>query len=187
MKKTIFQLITIIPLILLVCITYSCQQKEAEEAPVGITAEEIKANAQKEIDEAWNKGNVDVLDELYVSDFVYHMPPHPDIEGLEAYKKYILANRSGYPDLVLTIREIIVEGNSLSMLWTYEGTQEKSSPTLGIPATGKHVVFKGCSFSHYQDGKTVETWNYVDWVGLMKQLGFTFVPPEQEEAPEEKK
>lgn len=73
------------------------------------------------------------------------------------------------------------------MNYMYQTLFIKSLPTFGIPATEKHVVFKGCSFSHYQDGKIVETWNYVDWVGLMKQLGFTFVPPEQEEAPEEKK
>jgi steroid delta-isomerase-like uncharacterized protein len=187
MKKTIFQLITVGSLILLVCLTYCCQQKEAEEVPAAVSVEEIKANLQKEIGEAWNKGNVDVLDELYASDMVYHIPPYPDVVGLEAYKKFILGNRSSYPDIMLTIQEVIVEGNSGSMLWTYEGTQEGGSPVFGIPPTGEHVIFKGCAFFHTQDGKTVETWNYVDWVGLMKQLGFTITPPQQEESPEEKK
>jgi steroid delta-isomerase-like uncharacterized protein len=187
MKKNILQFIFVILIISFICLTTGCQQKEAEEAPAGITAEEIKANVQKEIEQAWNMGNVDVLDELYAPEMVYHVPPFPDIVGIESYKKFILDNRSSYPDLVLTIKALIVEGDSGSMLWTYEGTQEGGSPVLGIPPTGKHVVFKGCAFFHLQDGKTVETWNYVDWVGLMKQLGFTITPPKVEETPEEVK
>jgi steroid delta-isomerase-like uncharacterized protein len=183
MKKLCPQFSVIITLILLFCFILCCQQKVAEEAPEAITGEEIKANMHKEMEEAWNNGNVDILDEYYADDMIYHIPPFPDVVGLEAYKKFILDNRSSYPDIKLTVEEIIVEGNSGSMLWTYEGTQTAGSPVLGIHPTGKHVVFKGCAFFHLREGKSVETWNYVDWVGLMKQLGFTITPPA---APEEK-
>ena len=51
--------------------------------------EELKNNARMEIEEAWNKGNLDVLNDFYVADFVYHIPPQEDIKGFEAYKQYI--------------------------------------------------------------------------------------------------
>ena len=38
-------------------------------------SDEIKANIQREVDEVWNKGNVDVLDDLYTASFVRHHPP----------------------------------------------------------------------------------------------------------------
>ena len=117
-------------------------------------------------------------------DMVYHLPPNPDIVGLEAYKQYIEQTRLTYSDLKITITELIVEGNTLAMTWTLHGTQDGPSATLGIPATGKHVTFSGCAVVHQVDGKTVETWNYVDYVGLMTQLGFAITPPE---FPEEKK
>lgn len=182
MRKSLFKLTTIISLVLLLCFAFSCQQ----QVPETTSADELKANVRQEIDEAWNKGNLDVLDDLYDVNMVYHVPPFSDVVGLEAYKQFIKSNRTSYPDLELTVQEIIVEGNSGAILWTYSGTQEGGSPVLGIPPTGKHVVFKGCAFFHAVDGKTVETWNYVDWIGLMKQLGFTFTPP-QPPQPEEKK
>jgi steroid delta-isomerase-like uncharacterized protein len=172
---------------LLLGFSLSCQKEaEVEEAAPAISVEQVKSNAQREVNEAWNGGNADVLDEFTAADFVYHLPPQPDIVGLEAYKDFIKENHGAYPDLKLTIKKIIVEGNSGAMWWTYEGTQTGGSPTLGIPATGKHVVFSGIALFRVNDeGKTVETWNYVDWVGLMTQLGFTITPPVIEEEPEE--
>ena len=114
---------------------------------------------------------------------VYHIPPYPDIVGLEAYKQFIKDNRAAYSDLKLTITEIIVEGDTVAVRWIYDGTQDGPSTTLGIPATGKHVTFSGCAVAHRVDGKTVDNWNHVDWVGLLTQLGFTITPPT---VPEEK-
>lgn len=179
--------LSVVSLVLLVCFLPGCQKQAMEQGPAGISAEQIKSNVRTEIDEAWNNKNLEVLDKIYAPDFVYHIPPYPDLVGLDAYKAYIEGNHAAYPDLKLTIRDIIVEGNAGAMTWTYEGTQTGDSPTLGIPATGKHVVFSGCAFFRVNDeGKTTETWNYVDWVGLMKQLGFTITPPEIPEQPEKK-
>ncbi len=176
-------------LVLLLCFSLSCQkQAEVEEAAPAVSVEQIKANVRTEINEAWNNKNLDVLDDLYAPGFVYHIPPNPDIVGLDAYKEYITGNHIGYPDLKLTIQDIIVEGNLGAMMWTYEGTQTGDSPTLGVSATGKHVVFAGCAVFRFNDeGKTVEIWNYVDWMSLMTQLGFTITPPEVAAEPEEKK
>jgi len=172
MKKLGF-LIPFIAFAVLLIFMAGCENQEKAKL------EERKAYAHREIDEAWNKGNLNVLDENYATDFVYHIPPHPDIEGLEAFKKFIAGNRSGYPDIQITIDEIIAEGDIAAMRWTYRGTQTGQSPTLGIPPTGKKVTFTGCAVSHWRDDKIVETWNYVDYLGLMQQLGFKIVSPEK--------
>jgi predicted ester cyclase len=185
MKKSILLSSVVLCLAFLLCFAVSCQQRSGEAADVveSTAIEEIKSNVRKEIDEAWNKGNVEVLDELYSTEMVYHVPPYPDLVGLEAYKQFIKENRIAYSDLKLTITEIFVEGNKIALRWIYDGTQDGPSPTLGIPATGKHVTFSGCAIAHQVDGKTIETWNHVDWVGLLTQLGFTITPPS---IPEEK-
>lgn len=185
MKKRLF----VIPLVFLFCFTMSCQKEAMEETPpVGVSVEEIKANVQTEINEAWNNKDLSVIDGLYVPEFVYHVPPYPDIVGVDAYKEFIAANHNGYPNLNLTIRGIIIEGNMGAMTWTFEGTHSGETLLLGIPGTGKDVVFTGCAVFHFnEEGKTVETWNYVDFAGLMTQLGFTFTPPESAVMPEEKK
>lgn len=139
-------------------------------------AEEIRASVQREVDEAWHKGNLDVLDELYSADFVRHSPPpFGDIEGLESFKEQIADTRTVYPDFRVTIDEIIVEGDRAAGRWTIQGTHKGQSTLLPIPPTGKQVTGSGCTVSHIEDGKIVEQWFYPDNLGFLQQLGV--VPP----------
>jgi len=182
MKKSLFQITMIIPVILLLCFTFSCQQQVEE----GITEEELREIVLRVVEEAWNQGKMAVLNEHFAPEYVYHRSPFPDIEGLEAYKQSIADSRNAYPDLKLTIEEMIIKGDIAVVRGTFSGTNTGESPLLGIPATGKQVTFKWCSVSHRVNGKTAEEWNYNDWLGLMQQLGFTLTPP-QPPAPQEKK
>jgi len=138
--------------------------------------EALKAQTRRIIEEAWNEGNLDVLDEYYAADYVYHRTPFPDIKGLDAYKQYIRDNRSSYPDVKLTVKEIVIEGDMVVIRGTYQGTQTGPSPTLGI-TTGKKVDFEWCSVSRRVNGKTVEDHQYVDWLGFMQQIGYKMSPP----------
>ncbi len=45
-------------------------------------SEELKAKARRIVDEAWHKGNLDVVHELCATSFVRHQPPAPDRVGL---------------------------------------------------------------------------------------------------------
>jgi len=182
MKKSLFRFTMIIPLSLLFCFALSCQQ-QGEEAS---NDEELREIVLRVVEEAWNQGKMEVLDEQFATEYVYHRSPFPDVEGLEAYKQYIADTRNSYPDFKLTIEEMIIKGDIAVVRGTFSGTNTGESPTLGIPATGKQVTFNWCSVSHRMNGKTTEEWNYVDWLGLMQQLGFTLTPPTPPE-PQEKK
>ncbi|MBA7647627.1 hypothetical protein ES703_55404 [subsurface metagenome] len=109
----------------------------------------------------------------------------PDSEGLEAYKQYIEDTRSAYPDLQFTIEEIIVNGDTTAVWFTFRGTHKGQSTTFPFPPTGKEVTMMGCTVGHWVEGKAVEQWIYADWLGLMQQLGFTLTPL-QPPAPQEK-
>ena len=180
MSKSFFPFIIIVSLILMLCFTFSCQQ-EGEKADI---EKEAKVHAiTKVIEEAWNKGNLDVLDEVCVADFVQHRTPFPDYESLDAYKEYIEGTRKAYPDLKFTIKEIIVDGDTSAILFTFQGTHEGESMMFPIPPTGKQVTMSGCNIGHWVEGKVVEEWVFSDWFGLMKQLGLVTppTPPEQDE------
>ena len=146
-----------------------------------MSTEELKATIRRVNDEAFNKGNLDVVDEYYAADFVRHKPPFPDIEGLEAYKQFVADCRTSYPDVQLTIDEIIVEGDTTATRWTYRGTQTGQSPTTGAPPTGKQVAFTGCSVGHWVEGKVVEEWENGDYLSLLQQLGVVPPPGQGEE------
>ena len=132
---------------------------------------DYKALMYRVIDEAWNKGELEVLDEAIADSFVYHDLLMPDIVGVEGYKKYITEVRASYPDFQMTIDELIQEGNTLSGRLHWEGSQLGASPGLKIPATGKRVAATAAFVTHMKDGKTVEQWTFQDWVGIMRQLG----------------
>ena len=147
----------------------------------GCGQQKAEINKQKElarlvVDEAWNKGNLGVLDEQVAPDFVYHQSPFPDIKGVEAYKKFIQDNRTAYPDIRITLEDVIVEGDRVVSRGTYTGTQKGISPTLGI-STGKPVNFNLCTVARTANGKIVEEWAYVDWLGFMQQIGYKMSPP----------
>ncbi len=52
-------------------------------------SEDIKAKFRRIVDEAWNKGNLDILDELHSTGYVEHRPPFPDVAGLDAFKQMV--------------------------------------------------------------------------------------------------
>ncbi len=142
-------------------------------------SEELKAKTHRIMEEAYNKGNLDVLGEFYAANIVRHHPPMPNVEGLEALKQFVADLRSAYSNLQITIDEIITEGDKLSATrFTFRGTHTGQSPTIPIPPTGKQIEMTGCIVARFADSKIVEEWSYSDYLGLLQQLGV--VPsPEQ--------
>ena len=181
MKKSLLQITIIIPIILLLCFTFSCQ-KQGEDVS---NEEELREIGRRVIEEAWNQGKMEVLDEHFATEYVYHHFPFPDVEGVEAYKQHIADTRNSFPDFKLTVEEMIIKGDITVFRGSFSGTNTGELPTLGIPATGKQVTHKWCAVSHRVNGKTAEDWNYIDHLGLLQQLGFTLTPP-QPPAPQEK-
>lgn len=144
-------------------------QPEASEA--------IKAQAWQSVERTWNKGQLDMLGEDYAPDFIRHNPPNGDLVGIEAFKQYIIALRTAFPDFTLRMDEMIVEGTTQAGRWSFQGTNTGPLPDADMPPTGRHVEMTGLFFLHTRDGKIVEEWSYGDMMGLFQQLGL--IPPMQ--------
>lgn len=138
-----------------------------------MSPEVLKTMIRRVTEEAWNKGNLGALDELYVQDIIRHEPLESDIIGLDAYKQGISDMRAAYSDLLVTIDELIVDGDVAAMRGAFHGAQTGKSPTFGIPATGKTVNIPYCLMAHFGDGRCVEEWMYMDSLGAMRQLGIS--------------
>ena len=75
-----------------------------------MSAESNKALARRLLEEAFNAGNIDVVDELVTTDFVNHDAALPEaMIGPDAAKASIQGYRSAFPDLRITIEEQIAE------------------------------------------------------------------------------
>ena len=136
-----------------------------------MSVDEYKNNIHR-LFEAINQHNLDVYDELYQDNCVFHgTPPMPDSVGLEPQKEYMKAFFAAYPDAHFTMEEILISGDSIATRWRYEATHTGETPARRIPPTGKKVVVTACSVNHVKDGKITDEWIYTDQSALLQQLG----------------
>ena len=139
-----------------------------------MSTEEIKANASRIIEEAVNKGNMAVLDEILSPNYVYHNP-RGDIKGPVGLKQFFTMLRTSCPDLDASIEDMIAEGNMVAYRFTLRGTF--IGEMMGMAPTGNQFAYPEAHFVRFEDGKEVEEWPYADSLSLYKQLGVT--PPGQ--------
>lgn len=145
-----------------------------------MSTEDNKAMARRFIEEGWNQGNVAVFDELCTPDWIYHDPAQPQIHTLEDYKQVVTEGRRVYPDIHLTIEDMIVEGDQVAVRYTVRGTNTGDIVTpsmpMPIPATCKQVTTSGISINRIAEGKAIETWNQADNLGALQQFGLIPAP-----------
>ncbi len=125
---------------------------------------------RRSFEELWNKGNLSLADELFDPNYAHHDPSTPDVgRGPEGEKKRVALYRTAFPDLRLTIEDVIAEGQTVMARWSCRGTHK--GDLSGIAPTGKQITILGVSIARFTNGKMVEGWVNWDALGLMQQLG----------------
>jgi steroid delta-isomerase-like uncharacterized protein len=123
----------------------------------------------------WNERNVDAVDELLAPDGVLHdaaMSGGERIGGAQ-FKAQARALLSAFPDLHFRIEQIVADEEHAVVRTTITGTH--SGPGLGAP-TGRAIKIGSMSMARVRDGRLVEGWDNVDYLGLYAQLGFAERP-----------
>jgi len=133
-----------------------------------MSVEANKAQTRQIIDQGWNKGNMDALDDLITTNFVNHTAFPPN-ETRDDFKQRVQMIRTAFPDWEMTADEMLGEGDRVVTRWRARGTHRGSF--RGIPATGKKIEVKGIAIDRVLDGKRVEGWVEWDMLGLLQQLG----------------
>lgn len=137
-------------------------------------SEQNKTSVRRLFEEVWNKGLVPVADELFAPSYTHHDSSTPDVgRGPEGEKKRVTLYRNAFPDIRLTIEDIIAEGETVVARWSCRGTHK--GDLNGIAPTGKQVNITGVSIARFTNGKMFE--GFVNWdaLGLMQQLGVVSV------------
>lgn len=130
---------------------------------------ENKAIVLRSLEELYNQGNVDLAEEFYATEYVWHNVSGPDVHGSEGMKQHVAMVRSAFPDIRITADDMIAEGDKVVTRWTIVGTQ--TGEFIGIPPTGVQVMFTGILISRLAGGKIVEDWENSDVLGMLQQLG----------------
>ena len=129
-----------------------------------------KALITREVEEAFNAGNLAVIDEIMAEDMVNHDPP-PGIAGdREGFKELVRMHRTAFSDFHCKTEGMVAEGDMVASRWSWTGVHDKG-PYMGVPPTGKKVTVTGMTLNRFEEGKIVEQWHEVDIMGMLEQMG----------------
>jgi steroid delta-isomerase-like uncharacterized protein len=130
---------------------------------------ENEAIVRRWLEEGWNQGNLAVVDELFAAGYVLHGTNGSRTLSPEQIKRIFVRNRIAFPDLHLTIEDMIAAGDKVVTRWTARGTHR--GEFRGTPPTGRPVTWTGITIERIANGRITEAWDHWDELGLLRQLG----------------
>lgn len=136
---------------------------------------DLKALMSRIIDEAFNRGDFDVFDELISDDFVEHEELPPGVpQGKAAPREMITMMRAAFPDLQVTVKDMLQDGSKVVTRSRFAGTHE--GEFMGIPPTGNGFDIPVIDIVEFREGRAVAHWGVMDNAAMMEQLGVAGPP-----------
>src|SRR5215207_1015830 len=133
-----------------------------------MSAEENKVVVRRLIEEVYNRGNLDITDELLAPDYVDHTWPPGKYAGREGLKRSVAKQRAASSDLHINIEEQIAEGDKVVTWVISSGTHDRER-FLGLAPTGERMTMKHIFISRVVEGNIVEVWGVSDISDVWQQ------------------
>jgi steroid delta-isomerase-like uncharacterized protein len=111
------------------------------------------------------------IDEIVEPDVLIRTPLPVEATGAEALKEVFARLHQVFPDLLVSVEDMIAEGDKVAGRNSVTGTHR--GEYMGIPPTGKSVVYNEIFIFRFEAGRIAETWGVVDVLSQLKQLGVT--------------
>ncbi len=136
-------------------------------------SEQNKSLVRRYLEQTINAGDVAAFDEFTSRDYIGHMTGVPVFDH-ETHKQLLTAFRAAFPDLQVTIEDLIAEGDKVVSRSTYTGTHR--GEFQGMPPTGKGFTISGMNITRIADDMIVEDWTVLDMLGMLQQIGAVPAP-----------
>lgn len=120
----------------------------AKAAP-GMTLQEMKQFVRKHFEEFVNQKKSEVALRNFSADFLDHDEPTGVEMGPEAAKKMMEAAYKRWPDLKVTVQDILAEDDRVVVRNSWTGTEV---------ITGRKIEFQGFVMWRFANRKIVERW-----------------------------
>jgi predicted ester cyclase len=128
---------------------------ETVNSTTGFTQNEMKEFVRHHFEEFVNRKNVGIGDQNFAADFRDHgadVPPGTP-PGPEGAKQYVGGALKMFPDMHVTIEDIIAEGDKVVVRNTWRATN---------PANGMKLQFAGIVIWRVAHRQLVERWAYLE-------------------------
>jgi len=121
--------------------------------------------------DAINTGNLALLDEFVAPDYTEHSE---GFEGVEPFKQQITAFRAAFPDLRVTVEDLLIDGDRFASRTTVTGTH--AGDLMGMPATGRRISVEAVDIGRLENGQAKERWGGLNLYSMLTQLGVIPAP-----------
>jgi steroid delta-isomerase-like uncharacterized protein len=111
----------------------------------------------------------DAIDELVAPDAVIHAPVPVAGTGVQRLKEIWTRLLHAYPDLYITVEDLIAKDDKIVCRQSVTATHR--GEYMGVPPTGRCVVYDEMFILRFADGQIAETWGVVDVFSQLRQLG----------------
>ena len=136
-----------------------------------MSVEANKETARRFVEEVFNQNPSQGVQEFVNQDYMNHDPTGKKVQGAS---QNVAGFRSAFPDVHMTITQMLGEGDLVAVQWTASGTHQHPiahlSSEFAQPATGKTATVTGFSLLRFSGDKIEEVWNHWDTHHLLKQL-----------------
>jgi len=122
--------------------------------------------------EAINTGNLALLEKYVAPDYVEHTD---GFQGVEPFAQQVAAFRAGFPDLHVSIEDVLTAGDRFASRTTVTGTH--TGDLMGMPATGKRISVEAVDIGRIENGQAKERWGGLNMYSMLSQLGVIPAPP----------
>ena len=119
-----------------------------------------------------NTGNLALLEKYVAADYIEHTD---GFQGVEPFAQQIAAFRAGFPDLHVSIEDVLTDGDRFASRTTVTGTH--TGDLMGMPATGKRVSVEAVDVGRIENGQAKERWGGLNMFSMLSQLGVIPAPP----------
>src|SRR5215204_1945372 len=142
------------------------ETQDSKEEKAAVSAEENKALVRRFFEEVYNRGNLDVADEVLAPDFAWKLPSED--AGIEVYKQWIASQLAASSDLHFSIEEQVAEGEKVVTRLIGSGTHDQEEFGEFAPS-GVRITIEAIIIHRMFEGKIVEERNKADFSPFWQQ------------------
>jgi len=139
-----------------------------------MTIEHNKAVVTRFFEEALDKGNVGLVDDMFTEGCVFHRGDLTEpARGIPGIRSIVEKRVQLYRDFRTTIHQMIGEGDLVATRETHKGIHRGQFPTsIGtFDVTGRPIEWTSQVFFWFNGGKIAEMWVARDELGILRYLG----------------
>jgi C-1 hydroxylase len=166
-------------LVILLCFVFGSQNNtdraELEKFRAQAKLEEENTALTLRLVDAWVKGDIEALKEIFSPDYVYHNDTG-QTASLELLIAQLKKEIEMFPDRTISNEELIAKGDRVVHRYIARGTH---TGEVGVLApTGNKLVLGGIEILRFENGKIVESWEALNYLSIFTAIGFELKPKE---------